>query len=121
MKNLELKQFMEQKGWSQKQVAQHFGKSNVTISQYLNGKYPTDTSELDAKTDELIALYKQKTSEAKYSAEFVMTLAASRGMEIMKYAHADGLRWIRAVRRKCYLKRLVMRWEQIAVGLTMSC
>lgn len=90
MKNLELKQFMEQKGWSQKQVAQHFGKSITTVSQYLNGKYPTDTSELDAKTDELISLYQQKTSEAKYSAEFVPTLVARRGMEIMKYAHADG-------------------------------
>ncbi|MDP8171515.1 AAA family ATPase [Pasteurella skyensis] len=90
MKHQELKQFMDAHGWGQKQVAQHFGKSITTISQYLNDKYNGDVSELDRKTDELIALHRDKTSEARYSTQFVPTLASKRGMRVMRYAQADG-------------------------------
>ncbi len=90
MKHQELKQFMDTHGWGQKQVAQHFGKSITTISQYLNEKYNGDVSELDRKTDELIGLHREKTNEARYKTQFVPTYASKRGMDVMRYAHADG-------------------------------
>ncbi|MDP8079547.1 AAA family ATPase [Phocoenobacter skyensis] len=90
MKHQELSQFMKTHNWGQKQVAQHFEKSITTISQYLNGKYNGDVGELDRKTEELIALHKEKINEAKYKTQFVRTMASKRGMDVMRYAHADG-------------------------------
>lgn len=90
MKSQELKAFMDTHKMSQKQVASLFDVSITTVSQYLNGKYPTDTKWLDDKVDELLARHKAKVVEAKYNAQFVPTMTAKRGMEIMHFAHAEG-------------------------------
>ncbi|VEJ09723.1 AAA family ATPase [Actinobacillus delphinicola] len=84
-----LKQFMETYNWGQKQVAQHFGKSISTVSQYLRGLYNGDVSELDRKVDELIALYTEKAT-VKYNEHFVPTLVAKIGFETIRYAHASA-------------------------------
>ena len=90
MKAQELKAFMDAHKMSQKQVATLFDLSITTVSQYLNGKYPTDTKWLDEKVDELLARHKAKVVEAKYNNAFVPTQTAKRGMEIMHFAHAEG-------------------------------
>ncbi|PJG86186.1 AAA family ATPase [Conservatibacter flavescens] len=90
MKNQELKDFMTAKGLQQKQAAQLLGVSVTTVSLYLKGLYNGDVENLDKKVDELIARSKEKVLEAKYNAEFVPTLAARRGMNIIRYAHVDG-------------------------------
>lgn len=90
MKNQALKQFMEVNGIGQKQIANTFGKSVATISQYLNGKYAGDVSELDKKVDELLERHKAKVVEAKYNSKFVPTLAAQKALEVINYAHVEG-------------------------------
>lgn len=90
MKAQELKAFMDKHKMSQKQVATLFDVSITTVSQYLNGKYPTDTKWLDEKVDELLTRHKAKVVEAKYNNGFVPTMTAKRGMEIMQFAHAEG-------------------------------
>lgn len=90
MRNDILKAFMAEKGMQQKQVAQIFGVSIATVSQYLAGKYKGDTVDLDNKVDELIERYKAKTIEAKYNSAFVLTLSAKRGLEVIKYAHVES-------------------------------
>ncbi len=67
MKAQELKAFMDAHKMTQKQVATLFDVSITTVSQYLNGKYPTDTKWLDEKVDELLARHKAKVVEAKYN------------------------------------------------------
>ncbi|WP_075321205.1 AAA family ATPase [Histophilus somni] len=90
MKNQQLKEFMQAQGLGQKQVANAFGVSVATVSQYLSGKYQGNCEELDRKVDEMLERQKAKVVEAKYNAEFVPTLAAKRGMEVMQFAHVEG-------------------------------
>ncbi|OOR95809.1 transcriptional regulator [Canicola haemoglobinophilus] len=90
MKNQQLKEFMQAQGLGQKQVANAFGVSVTTVSQYLSGKYQGNCEELDRKIDEMLERQKAKVVEAKYNAEFVPTLAAKRGMEVMQFAHVEG-------------------------------
>lgn len=90
MKNQQLKEFMQAQGLGQKQVANAFGVSVATVSQYLSGKYQGNCEELDRKVDEMLERQKAKVVEAKYNAEFVPTLAAKRGMEVMRFAHVEG-------------------------------
>lgn len=90
MKNQQLKEFMQAQGLGQKQVANAFGVSVTTVSQYLSGKYQGNCEELDRKVDEMLERQKAKVVEAKYNAEFVPTLAAKRGMEVMQFAHVEG-------------------------------
>lgn len=90
MKNQELKALMARKGYQQKQVAQLLGVSIAVVSLYLKGEYNGNVAEIDRKVDELIERDKAKVVEAKYNAEFVPTLAARKGMDIMRFAHAEG-------------------------------
>lgn len=90
MKKQQLKAFMQTQGLGQKQVANAFGVSVTTVSQYLSGKYQGNCEELDRKVDEMLERQKAKVVEAKYNAEFVPTLAAKRGMEVMQFAHVEG-------------------------------
>ncbi|MDD6910958.1 AAA family ATPase [Actinobacillus minor] len=90
MKNQELRTLMDSKGYQQKQVAQLLGVSVATVSLYLKGEYNGNVSDIDRKVDELIERDKAKVVEAKYNAAFVPTLAARRGMEIMRFAHVEG-------------------------------
>lgn len=90
MKNQELKALMKRKGYQQKQVAQLLGVSIAVVSLYLKGDYTGNVAEIDRKVDELIERDKAKVVEAKYNAEFVPTLAARKGMDIMRFAHAEG-------------------------------
>lgn len=90
MKNQELKALMARKGYQQKQVAQLLGVSIAVVSLYLKGEYNGNVAEVDRKVDELIERDKAKVVEAKYNAEFVPTLAARKGMDIMRFAHAEG-------------------------------
>lgn len=90
MKNQQLKEFMDARGLQQKQAAQMLGVSVATVSLYLKGQYAGDVASLDQKVEEMIARYKEKVSEAKYSSEFVSTLTARRGMDVIKYAHIEG-------------------------------
>lgn len=81
---------MESNRVQQKQVAQMLGVSIATVSLYLRGEYNGDVSEIDRKVEELLERQKAKVVEAKYNAEFVPTLSAKRGMEVMKFAHVEG-------------------------------
>lgn len=60
------------------------------MSLYLRGEYNGDVSEVDRKVDEMLERQKAKVLKAKYNAEFVPTLAAKRGMEVMQFAHVEG-------------------------------
>lgn len=90
MKNQQLKSFMDSNRIQQKKIAQMLGVSIATVSLYLRGEYNGDVSEIDRKVDELLERQKAKVVEAKYNAGFVPTLSARRGMEVMKFAHAEG-------------------------------
>lgn len=90
MKNQELKALMVRKGYQQKQVAQLLGVSIAVVSLYLKGEYNGNVAEIDRKVDELIERDKAKVVEAKYNDEFVPTLAARKGMDIMRFAHVEG-------------------------------
>lgn len=90
MKVQELKAFMEANKMSQKQVATLFNVSITTVSQYLNGKYPTDTKWLDDKVDEYLSRQHKKILNMRYNRQFVPTLLARKGMEAMEYAHTEG-------------------------------
>ena len=90
MKNQLLKSFMQHSGMSQKQVSNAFGVSLTVVSQYLNGKYPGNTDELDRKTEDLIAQTQEKRVDKQYNAEFVPTFAARQMMEVIRDAHVEG-------------------------------
>ena len=68
MKNQLLKDFMHKVGMSQKQVANAFGVSLTVVSQYLNGKYPGNTEDLDKKVEDLIAQTQEKLVDKQYNA-----------------------------------------------------
>lgn len=68
MKNQELRQFMDTNSMGQKQVANAFGVSVATISQYLAGKYNGVIDVLDRKVDELLERQKAKVIESRYNA-----------------------------------------------------
>lgn len=89
MKNQELRQFMDTHSMGQKQVANAFGVSVATISQYLAGKYNGVVDVLDRKVEELLERQKAKVIESRYNAQFVPTLAAKRGLEVIKFAHVE--------------------------------
>lgn len=90
MKNQQLKAFMADNRIQQKQMSQMLGVSVATVSLYLRGEYNGDVSEIDRKVDEMLERQKAKVVEAKYNAEFVPTLAAKQGMEVMRFAHVEG-------------------------------
>lgn len=90
MKNQELRALMDSKGYQQKQVAQLLGVSVATVSLYLKGEYNGNVSDIDRKVEELIERDKAKVVEAKYNSAFVPTLAAKRGMDVMRFAHIEG-------------------------------
>lgn len=90
MKNQQLKAFMAENRIQQKQMSQMLGVSVATVSLYLRGEYNGDVSEIDRKVDEMLERQKAKVVEAKYNAEFVPTLAAKQGMEVMRFAHVEG-------------------------------
>lgn len=90
MKNQQLKDFMEARGLQQKQTAQMLDISVPTLSLYLKGSYSGNVQQIDEKVEALIARHKEKVTEAKYSTDFVRTLTARRGMDVIKYAHVEG-------------------------------
>lgn len=90
MKNQQLKEFMEARGLQQKQTAQMLDISIATLSLYLKGTYAGNVQQIDEKVEALIARHKEKVTEAKYSTDFVKTLTARRGMDVIKYAHVEG-------------------------------
>lgn len=90
MNNVALKGFMDSTGMNQKQVANVFGVSITTISQYLSGKYQGKTDDLDKKTEDLISQHKEKIVGQHYNAEFVPTFAAKMMLEVMRDAHVEG-------------------------------
>lgn len=88
--NQQLKDFMATRGLQQKQVAQMLGISISTVSLYLKGGYSGNVKEIDDKVEAMIARHKDKVVEARYNSEFVRTLSARKGMEVMKIAHVEG-------------------------------
>lgn len=90
MKNKQLKDFMEAHELQQKQIAQLLGVSVATVSLYLKGEYKGVVSAIDEKVEQLIARYRDKVTESKYSTEFVKTLTARKAMDVIKYAHVES-------------------------------
>ncbi|AWX14242.1 transcriptional regulator [Mergibacter septicus] len=85
-----LREFMNENGMNQKQVAAAFNVSIPTISQYLNDKYMGKNDELDEKVKDLIARFKEKKIAANYNDEFVRTFSAMQMIEVMRDAHVEG-------------------------------
>lgn len=88
--NTQLSELMARRSWSQTQVARALGKSNATISQYLQGKYAGDVKALEHDIDALIAREAEKEKGQKISVSFIRTYTASKCLEVIRMAHLDG-------------------------------
>ncbi|MFH2504010.1 AAA family ATPase [Klebsiella indica] len=83
----ELTELMNEKGYSQTQVARAMGKSAAVINQYLLNKYKGDISGLEADIRNFIQRETSRQKHKKLKAKFVVTEMAGRGLNVIKLAH----------------------------------
>ncbi|CDH05018.1 transposase [Xenorhabdus bovienii str. oregonense] len=86
----ELNELMEEKGFSQAQVARGIGRSTAMINQYLQGKYNGDTVTLETQLQQFIRRERERAKLRQIIPEFIPTYTARKGLEVIRLAHMDG-------------------------------
>ncbi|MEQ1967395.1 AAA family ATPase [Xenorhabdus nematophila] len=86
----ELTELMDEKGFSQAQVARGIGRSTAMINQYLQGKYNGDTATLENQLQQFIRRERDRAKLRQIVPEFIPTYTARKGLEVIRLAHMDG-------------------------------
>ncbi|EHQ1784141.1 AAA family ATPase [Salmonella enterica subsp. enterica serovar Oranienburg] len=85
----QLKDVMDAHGYSQGQVARAIGRSSATINQYVQGKYSGDVTDLEERITNFIRRVREKQNALRIDERFVSTPTASKGLEVLSYAHQE--------------------------------
>lgn len=86
----ELKELMNRRDLSQTYVARAIGKSAAVINQYLQGKYSGDVALVNDLIAGFIKRERDKAAARHINLEFVGTLNARKGLEVIAFAHTEG-------------------------------
>ncbi|NHB90783.1 AAA family ATPase [Photorhabdus cinerea] len=86
----ELTELMDEKCFSQAQVARGIGRSTAMINQYLQGKYNGDTATLENQLQQFIRRERDRAKLRQIVPEFIPTYTARKGLEVIRLAHMDG-------------------------------
>ncbi|HFZ8572319.1 TPA: AAA family ATPase [Salmonella enterica subsp. enterica serovar Birkenhead] len=85
----QLKDVMDAHGYSQGQVARAIGRSSTTINQYIQGKYNGDVADMEERIANFIRRVREKQNALRIDERFVSTPTASKGIEVLAYAHRE--------------------------------
>ncbi|EKC7218833.1 AAA family ATPase [Salmonella enterica] len=85
----QLKDVMDAHGYSQAQVARAIGRSSATINQYVQGKYNGDIADMEERIANFIRRVREKQNALRIDERFVSTPSASKGLEVLAYAHQE--------------------------------
>lgn len=85
----ELTELMQEKQYTQTQVARAIGRSPSVVSQFLQGTYNGSAEDITERVRGFIERERARTG-VRPQARFVMTSIAARGLEVAAYAHQEG-------------------------------
>ncbi|EEK2576260.1 AAA family ATPase [Salmonella enterica subsp. enterica serovar Montevideo] len=86
----QLKDVMDAHGYSQGQVARAIGRSSATMNQYLQGKYNGDIADMEERIGHFLRRVREKQNALRIDERFVSTPTASKGLEVLSYAHLES-------------------------------
>ncbi|EJG5922214.1 AAA family ATPase [Salmonella enterica] len=86
----QLKDVMDAHGYSQGQVARAIGRSSATMNQYLQGKYNGDIADMEERIGHFLRRVCEKQNALRIDERFVSTPTASKGLEVLSYAHLES-------------------------------
>lgn len=85
----ELTELMQEKQYTQTQVARAIGRSSSVVSQFLQGTYNGSAEDITERVRGFIERERARTG-VRPQARFVMTSIAARGLEVAAYAHQES-------------------------------
>lgn len=86
----QLKDVMDAHGYSQGQVARAIGRSSATMNQYVQGKYNGDIADMEERIGHFLRRVREKQNALRIDERFVSTPTASKGLEVLSYAHLES-------------------------------
>lgn len=86
----QLKDVMDTHGYSQGQVARAIGRSSATMNQYVQGKYNGDIADMEERIGHFLRRVREKQNALRIDERFVSTPTASKGLEVLSYAHLES-------------------------------
>ncbi len=86
----QLRDVMDAHGYSQGQVARAIGRSSATMNQYLQGKYNGDIADMEERIGHFLRRVREKQNALRIDERFVSTPTASKGLEVLSYAHLES-------------------------------
>ncbi|ENF8721677.1 AAA family ATPase [Salmonella enterica] len=86
----QLKDVMDAHGYSQGQVARAIGRSSTTMNQYVQGKYNGDIADMEERIGHFLRRVREKQNALRIDERFVSTPTASKGLEVLSYAHLES-------------------------------
>ncbi|EAO6530581.1 AAA family ATPase [Salmonella enterica] len=86
----QLKDVMDAHGYSQGQVARAIGRSSATMNQYVQGKYNGDIGDMEERIGHFLRRVREKQNALRIDERFVSTPTASKGLEVLSYAHLES-------------------------------
>ncbi|EIR3453845.1 AAA family ATPase [Salmonella enterica] len=86
----QLKDVMDTHGYSQGQVARAIGRSSAAINQYVQGKYNGDIADMEERIGHFLRRVREKQNALRIDERFVSTPTASKGLEVLSYAHLES-------------------------------
>ncbi|EAY4772939.1 ATPase [Salmonella enterica] len=81
---------MDAHGYSQGQVARAIGRSSATMNQYVQGKYNGDIADMEERIGHFLRRVREKQNALRIDERFVSTPTASKGLEVLSYAHLES-------------------------------
>ncbi|MBG5922631.1 AAA family ATPase [Providencia rettgeri] len=86
----ELTTMMNNKGWSQAQVARGIGYGTSVINQFLQHKYTGDVKAVEEKVRQFILREQERDKSRRIKPVYVDTLMARKGRDVIRMAHMDS-------------------------------
>ncbi|HGG6757209.1 TPA: AAA family ATPase [Salmonella enterica subsp. enterica serovar Java] len=86
----QLRDVMDSHGYSQGQIARAIGRSVTAMSQYLQGKYNGDIADMEERIGHFLRRVREKQNALRIDERFVSTPTASKGLEVLSYAHLES-------------------------------
>lgn len=85
-----LNRLMEERGYSQRKVAQAIGISDATLSMYRSGQYVGDVNKLESDIANFIQRDKERKQVNKLKLAFTATTNSKRLMDLTRLAHIES-------------------------------
>lgn len=83
-------ELIEDKGYTQTQIARAIGKSVAVVNQFIKGTYTGDVKKIAELVNEFIERLAEKAKNKQLVAEFIPTYTAKKGLEVVRVAHLES-------------------------------